>query len=1008
MAKTKLHQEIIKDISKLIENFRKNRADYVRKDSDFDETETRTNYLDPLFYALNWDVNNKQGETPMRQEVRREKGPTCGEPDYTFRVPHPSGGVTPVFFVEAKSPRENLDNPKHVYQARSYAFSAAQSSLVLVVLTNFDRFRLYRVDEEPKLSDDVAKGLVYDWSFEEYIEKIEDLAKFERTEVVGGSLNKLARHGVPVKQRPPIEAPFMKRLEKYRDMLAKSIFASTKNITDDILNSATETLINRMVFIRFAEDRDVLPAEDLKTVVAQWRNRKSESLLKALNTYFIELDHRFNGRLFAVEEAMNKIKIDNDVLADVIEDLYPPRCPYRFNHIRVELLGDIYERHLGKIILHKGRGIKIEEKAEVRHAKGVYYTPTYIVEGILERTLKPLLKSCKTIEDIFKLRGIDPACGSGSFLLGAYRMLHDEIFERAMSTNKFQDQYLEVDDEGTVRVKFKVKRKILEECLHGVDIDRRAVRVAELSLYLKLLEDEPDVSKNPIPYLPKLESNLQCGNSLIDSAMIPQAEFNFEDSLFNRINPFTWERKEAFGPIMKAGGFDWVMGNPPYIRIQALREFSSQETDIIRDNYDVVAKGNPDIYVAFIRRSLDKLREGGRLGFIVSSKFMVTDYGGPIRKELVEKAHVGHVVDFGDKQVFEGASTYTCILIVENTVKKADTKVRIVDVDPAPGVLADNVLRGVTDLKVNLRQFEGKPWEWHGSTLGGSAKGFTRLTDLCEIFQGVRTSDDGVFVLKNPEFKGKYVTGFSKAVNAKVTIEADLTRPFLKGREIGRNAHSPVSNVLLFPYDAASPYELIPWATMKKSYPKAAEYLEECKARLRARQKGNYDLSKWYGFIYLKNHDLMSEQKVMIQAMASRAHMTFDSDGKCFFVTGYGLYIKDAKLRSADHYQFIQALLKTDHNDRQVRSRTSKLRGGFSEYRKQFLADLLIPDFDPKNSVHVDIVKTQKLLATTAANAIKASSPAAKKELQHRVEELEQKIEGLASTLYRATGKEVA
>jgi hypothetical protein len=316
-----------------------------------------------------------------------------------------------------------------------------------------------------------------------------------------------------------------------------------------------------------------------------------------------------------------------------------------------------------------------------------------------------------------------------------------------------------------------------------------------------------------------MESNLQCGNSLIDTSMLSQGELDFEDSLFNRINPFTWERKEAFGSVMKSKGFDWVMGNPPYIRIQALREFSSQETDIIRENYSVVEKGNPDIYVAFIRRSLDKLKPGGVLGIIVSNKFMVTDYGAPIRKELTEKAFVDYIVDFGDKQVFEGASTYTCILVVENAVKKGQTEVRIVDVDPVPGVLAPSVLRGVSDLKVDLQEFGDKSWEWHGSTVDDARTGFKRLDDLCEIYQGIRTSDDGVFVLKDPSFEGKYVSGFSKALGKRVTVEKELSRTFLKGRDIGRNAHSPATNILIFPYRADSPYDLIAWSTLKKRVP---------------------------------------------------------------------------------------------------------------------------------------------------------------------------------------------
>jgi hypothetical protein len=387
---------------------------------------------------------------------------------------------------------------------------------------------------------------------------------------------------------------------------------------------------------------------------------------------------------------------------------------------------------------------------------------------------------------------------------------------------------------------------------------------------------------------------------------------------------------------------------------------------------------------------------------------MVTDYGAPIRKALVESAHIDYIVDFGDKQIFEGASTYTCILVVQKSQNAKKTDVRVVDTEPGQSVLAPNVLRGVRDIKIDMKAFGTKPWEWHGSTIGKSRDGFRKLTDICEIFQGIRTSDDHVFVLNNPEFKGKYVTGFSKALNERVTVEAEMTRPFLKGREIGRNAHGPVNNVLIFPYESTDPYELLSWSSLKREYPKTAAYFESTKSRLRARQRGKYDLSKWYGFIRTQNHDLMSEQKVMIQAMSARAHMTFDPKGECFFVTGYGLFIKDKAARNAAHYQFIQALLKTDHNDRQVQSRTSKLRGGFSEYRKQFLADLLIPDFNKSNKLHEKIVALQEEVASLARKRNAVTSEGARKELEHFIGEAEAKIEELAKKLYDAPEREAA
>lgn len=491
-------------LSALVKRYAGNRHNYIRKDSDYNETEIRTDYIDELFKALKWDINNLKGLSPLAQEVRRERGPTKGEPDYTFRLSAGETSATPVFFVEAKSPKESLDNKHHIFQAKSYAFSAAQSSLVLVVLTNFERFRLYSVDTEPSKDDDSSHGLVFDWSYEDLETKADELLLFHKDNVVNGSLSRLARHGIPITMRPPVEVPFLKRLDSFREKLARGFFNSNRSLSERDLNLLTDTILNRVVFIRFAEDRNILPPEDLRQVVRQWEYRKSETLLESLNEYFEELNRRFNGRMFANEADLSQFNISDEILSELIEDFYSPNCPYRFDQIRVELLGEIYEKYLGKVIIRRGRGVVVEEKPEVRHAKGVYYTPAYIVDEILQSCLLPKLQAKNSIEEIFELRGIDPACGSGTFLLGAYRLISSFIFSKALESEESKQRYLE-EVNGIWKIKYAVKRNILEYCLNGIDIDARAIRVSELSLYLKLLEEEPDVARNPIPYLPSLD-----------------------------------------------------------------------------------------------------------------------------------------------------------------------------------------------------------------------------------------------------------------------------------------------------------------------------------------------------------------------------------------------------------------------------------------------------------------------------------------------------------------------
>lgn len=992
---------ITKKLQILVDNYITNRASYIAKSSDYSETEVRTDFIDKIFHILNWDMYNESGRQLSSQEVRRERGPTCGEPDYTFRLPKSSGAATPVFFVEAKSPKEKLDQAKYVFQARSYAFSSAQSNLVLAVLTNFEEFRLYRVDHEPRLDENSEVGLLMKFKYDELIQNIDKLLLFEKSKVEAGSLNILGRRGVAVKDRPPVEASFLARLKEFRSNIAGAIYKANKKISFDQINSTTETIINRLVFIRFAEDRNIMPPEDLRLVVNQWKNKKTrQPLLTALNNYFEELDRRFNGRLFAPDDAILNCIIDDNVIIDVIENLYAPNCPYRFNQIRVELLGEIYEKHLGQVIsLSKGK-VVIDDKPEVRHAKGVYYTPAYIVDGVLSKTLQKNLDSCKTIDEIFSLRGIDPACGSGSFLLGCYRSLHDEILTRSIADKSLTNTYLEKNDDSQYRLKFKFKRKILENCLFGIDLDRRAVKVAELSMYLKLLEDEPDVSAHPIPYLPKLEMNLQCGNSLIDVSMVDRAETADDIQIMNRVKPLTWEGRHSFKNIMDKGGFDFIVTNPPYIRIQELRQFSDTETNVVMEHYETMKNGNPDIYIAFFSRCLEKAKKGGQVGFIVSSKFAVTNYGERIRKELATAHNVSDIIDFGDQQVFDGASTYTMVIAIQKGMTPDVTNVRLATVAPSAEAFKATPQSGYQDFKIKLSEYGNDIWEWRKVSVGENTGGMVMLGAICEIFQGLRTSDNQVFELVKAKKSGKTVTGYSKALKKIVKVEADICLDFLKGREIGRNSHLPVNSYLIFPYQENSPYELIPWSELKQKFPLAADYLSACKKRLCAREEGKVDNKKWYGYIYLKNHDLISQPKVMIQEMADRAHLCFDQSGSLAFVTGYGLHVKDDAARNVQHYRFLQAVIQSKRIDSKIVSSASKLRGGYFQYRKQYLTDIPVPVFDISNEMHQLICEAQKKIEEASQRASAFPSGDLKSELLHQVETLETEIEELLAAIY--------
>lgn len=349
------------------------------------------------------------------------------------------------------------------------------------------------------------------------------------------------------------------------------------------------------------------------------------------------------------------------MLKEILGRLYYPQSPYEFSVLPTEILGQVYEQFLGKVIrLTSGHQAKIEEKPEVKKAGGVYYTPAYIVEYIVKQTVGVLCEG-KTPKQIAKLTVLDPACGSGSFLLGAYRYLltyHRDWYVKD-GAEKHRKELFQTSS-GEWRLTTQEKKRILLNNIYGVDIDSQAVEVTKLSLLLKVLEGESDETlKRQLSFvheraLPDLGQNIKCGNSLIGpdyfaSQLMP------DDEEMRRVNPFDW--KAEFPEILKAGGFDAVIGNPPYVRQESL----SGLKDYLSQHYGAF-DGVADLFAYFMEKSVMLLHEGGRFSFIVSSSFLRTTYGEALRRTLKKQAAVLSIVDFGGLAVFENAKdTYVCI-----------------------------------------------------------------------------------------------------------------------------------------------------------------------------------------------------------------------------------------------------------------------------------------------------------------------------------------------------------
>jgi len=425
--------------------------------------------------------------------------------------------------------------------------------------------------------------------------------------------------------------------------------------------------IDRVVFLRIAEDRGVEPYETLRKSI------RSCNYYGNLLITFQTADQKYNSGLFDFrkDQLSEKVQIDDKVIKSIIDELYYPKCPYEFSVLSVEILGSAYEQFLGKqITLSKGGRATLEEKAEVRKAGGVYYTPQYIVDSIVEHTVGRLTKD-KTPKEVSKIKIVDPACGSGSFLIGAYQYLlnwHKDFYSESGKPSKGgKDNPLTPTGELTTAE----KKRILLNNVFGVDLDVNAVEVTKLSLLLKCMEGETKESIEAQQklfhdrVLPTLDDNIKSGNSLIDLDYY-DGESDVGDG--RKVNPFSWQK--AFPAVFLQGGFDCVIGNPPYVDSEEMAKTNKELRKYAISHYET-AKGNWDMYCVYTERAIKLLKTGGTFGFIVPSKFLSVPYGKYL-KEFVSNYHIYGIEDYTEVSVFASdrkISVYPIILLVSKTDK---------------------------------------------------------------------------------------------------------------------------------------------------------------------------------------------------------------------------------------------------------------------------------------------------------------------------------------------------
>ncbi len=552
------------------------------------------------------------------------------------------------------------------------------------------------------------------------------------------------------------------------------------------------------------------------------------------------------------------------------------------------------------------------------------------------------------------------------------------------------------------------KTGIIRDSIYGVDIQPIAVEVSKLRCFLTLIVDEDiddDADNRGIKPLPNLEFKFVAANTLISlpgsikkSNSVQQTMFEDEseiqqlkkirDRYFvstgyeknelrskfkdiqraifrNQISkagqgkmsmaladwdPFKDASSGWFDPEWMFGisdGFDIAIANPPYIRIQTLRQTDNKFPDYLKEHYVSAAKGNYDLYVVFVERGLQLLKKDGYFAYILPHKFFNAQYGQPLRGLLSRGRHLHHIVHFGDEQVFPGATNYVCLFFLSNA---GSEDCRWVKVDNLNNWLSTLV---APEKKLNQARFSSSEWNFvvdDGSDLFDKLSSIpSKLRDVARIWQGIVTSADRLYILRQVGVPTGHTVEVEDRTGKGWEIEIEATRPVINNVTISRFTCPIPGHRLILPYKyhEGKPV-LISEQEFSESLPRAWAYLKANEQELRSREDGKMDIAGWYGYVYPKNLTLFEAPKLVVQVISRTARFAPDEQSTYFTGGGNGPYYGlrwsfESENRSI---QYLQAILNSKLIDWYLHKISSPFRGGYWSYGKQFIDQLPIKEIN--------------------------------------------------------------
>lgn len=951
-------------------------------------------WIDELLSIFGWDVQNTQQVQTEHTLGRSERerlhgiGSTNTRPDYTL-----VNGNVPLAFIDAKSLGVDIEHDKDAaFQIRSYGWSIGAP---FSIVTNFEQMAVYNCSVMPNVNDETDFARTFFFICDQYIENFETLqAILLRSNVIAGNLR--LTHG----NENALDGNFSIMLGEIRKELAKAIIKNNQIDNISTLSYYVQTIINRILFIRVCESRG-LEIEGLLKRFSEgnfWNEFKNSSYADFYNHY--------DGPMFKRIPPLQSLSIDNEVFDHFLNYLYYP-SPYRFDVIPLKTLSDIYDLFLGYQLVVDGDTVTDELKSEFKKSNGAVTTPLSLVNRVINCTLTSPTIENLTIPQILQLKIVDIACGSGVFIVGAYDNLVNLIEKRLALGEKVDDAFA-IRLNGKYTLTIEGRRSVINNCLYGVDINPEAVEVAKMSLSLKLIDNYAPKDFGTVGILGSqilkgIGKNIRCGNSLVSSdieALYPSISENLHE--LQATNAFDWQT--AFPEVFTKGGFDFVVGNPPYVEVKNYNVELPYMALYIKEVYRSSKNGKIDLAVPFIERGVSLLNQHGRLGYIIQKRFFKTDYGKGIRKLLTSNELLNGVYDYAETDLFPGRITYVAIIVCDNNKENNHNIWYVNSSDNASHLLP---AKSLTEM----------PWNFENAQLNALRLKLSdqlgMLKDICHVKVGLQTLWNDAYQIIAEKVENNLIYGHS-IIDDNVVIEENACKPLICNEHFAPLTKRPYTTFAVFPYSVTDDGEVTELSIedYSKLYPKAGVYLSRHKnlicnsVETLPQKNGAYSRDKyWHLFTRANNHGAVYEKIcVPMTAQYTQASVIMDKHVYC---DNANMFFIQVDTIDETHLYALAAIINSTIFNTFARSIANPQQGGYYKFNKQFLDPVPVPKDAFLNS-DKNIRKLAKIAKRIEAlnEQIKNSMGAQTSGLQLSLQNQWQQLDKVCDKLYGITRAE--